>query len=65
MGTNALMSSGVTEKLLYLIRERRTTSPTHPLDKVRKSRIALFTIVELLGFGATFAVTQVSGVAQT
>ncbi|CAD6587662.1 MAG: hypothetical protein TREMPRED_004819 [Tremellales sp. Tagirdzhanova-0007] len=58
MGTNALMSSGVTEKLLYLIRERRTTSPTHPLDKVRKSRIALFTIVELLGFGATFAVTQ-------
>jgi len=58
MGSDALLSSGVTEKMLYLIRDRRATSPTDPLNKVRKSRIALFTLVELVGFGATFAITQ-------
>lgn len=60
MGTDALLSSGVTEKMLYLIRDPRAISPTNPLNKVRKSRILLFLAVELVGFGATFAVTQVS-----
>jgi hypothetical protein len=60
MGSDALLSSGVTEKMLYLIRDRRAISPSDPLNKVRKSRIVLFTAVELVGFGATFAVTQVS-----
>jgi len=63
MGTDALLSSGVTRKMLYLIQERRTTSPDHPLNKVRRSRIILFTVVELLGFGATFAITQVNQVS--
>ncbi|ORX41176.1 HCO3 transporter family-domain-containing protein [Kockovaella imperatae] len=58
MGTDALLSSGVTEKMLYLVREKRATSPREPLNRVRKSRICIFTIVELLGFGATFAITQ-------
>jgi len=60
MGTYALLTSGVTEKMLYLIKDRRSTSPSDPLNRVRKSRIIIFTIVELLGFGATFAITQVS-----
>lgn len=60
MGSDALLSSGVTEKMLYLIRDRRATSPSDPLNKVRKSRIVIFTLVELIGFGATFAITQVS-----
>ncbi|KAK8850391.1 hypothetical protein IAR55_004309 [Kwoniella newhampshirensis] len=58
MGSDALLSSGVTAKMLYLIRDRRATSPSEPLHQVRKSRILLFTIIELLGFGATFAITQ-------
>jgi hypothetical protein len=58
MGTDALLTSGVTEKMLYLIRDPRAQSPTDPLNKVRKSRIALFVVVELIGFGATFAITQ-------
>jgi hypothetical protein len=58
MGTDALLSSGVTEKMLYLVRDPRARSPSDPLNRVRKSRIALFTLVELLGFGATFAITQ-------
>ena len=64
MGTAALLSSGVTEKMLYLIRERRATSPTNPLNQVRRSRIVLFTVIELLGFGVTFAITQVSVIAK-
>ena len=60
MGTDALLSSGVTAKILYLIGDRRLTSPTNPLNRVRKSRIMIFTVVELLGFGATFAITQAS-----
>ncbi|KAL7420587.1 hypothetical protein Q5752_004538 [Cryptotrichosporon argae] len=58
MGTDALLGSGVTEKLLYLARERAATPADHPLHAVRASRIALFTAIELVGFGATFAITQ-------
>jgi hypothetical protein len=59
MGTDALLTSGVTEKMLYLIRDKRSIEPTNPLNKVRTSRILLFLAVELIGFGATFAITQV------
>ena len=59
MGTDALLSSGVTEKIFYFLRDKRSIEPSNPLNKVRKSRILLFLLVELLGFGATFAVTQV------
>lgn len=58
MGTDALLSSGVTEKILYLLRDPQAVSPSNPLNRVRKSRIMIFLLVELLGFGATFAVTQ-------
>lgn len=60
MGSDALLSSGVTAKMLYLVRDRRATSPSEPLRGVRKSRIIIFTAIELIGFGATFAITQVS-----
>lgn len=58
MGTDALLTSGVTEKMLYLVRDPRGRSPSDPLNKVRKSRIIIFTLIELIGFGATFAITQ-------
>jgi hypothetical protein len=60
MGTDALLSSGVTEKMLYLIRDPGAILPSNPLNKVRKSRLIFFIFIELIGFGATFAVTQVS-----
>lgn len=58
MGSDALLSSGVTQKILFLVRDRRATSPDDPLLDVRTSRIILFTVIELFGFGATFAITQ-------
>ncbi|CAE6479408.1 hypothetical protein ACGC1H_005374 [Rhizoctonia solani] len=58
MGTDALRTSGVTEKLLYLIRDPALVPRREPLRRVRRSRVALFVAIELLGFGATMAITQ-------
>ncbi|EKM75911.1 hypothetical protein AGABI1DRAFT_45748 [Agaricus bisporus var. burnettii JB137-S8] len=58
MGLDALQSNGITKKLLYLLQDRRLTPSNDPLHRVRKSRILIFTAVELVGFGATFAITQ-------
>ncbi|CAE6464292.1 unnamed protein product [Rhizoctonia solani] len=58
MGTDALRTSGVTEKLLYLIRDPALVPRREPLRQVRRSRVALFVAIELLGFGATMAITQ-------
>ena len=61
MGVDALHSNGITKKFLYLIKDKNITSKRDPLNKVRKSRILLFVGVQLLGFGATFAITQTVG----
>lgn len=61
MGADALHSNGITKKFLYLIKDKNITSKQDPLNKVRKSRILLFIGVQLLGFGATFAITQTVG----
>lgn len=58
MGTSALFSSGVTEHFLYLIRDGHLTSPAHPLHGVRKSRLLIWLWFELIGFAATFAITN-------
>lgn len=58
MGTDALRSSGVTEKILYLIRDPALVPRREPLRRVRRSRVALFVAIELIGFGATMAITQ-------
>jgi len=58
MGADALRGNGITQKLLYFIRDKNLTPLDEPLRKVRKSRILLFVGVQLLGFGATFAITQ-------
>ncbi|EIW81250.1 hypothetical protein CONPUDRAFT_82277 [Coniophora puteana RWD-64-598 SS2] len=58
MGADALQGNGITVKILYLIRDRSLTPPDEPLRKVRKSRLLLFIAVQLVAFGATFAITQ-------
>ncbi|EGN98127.1 hypothetical protein SERLA73DRAFT_169180 [Serpula lacrymans var. lacrymans S7.3] len=58
MGADALQGNGITLKLLYLIRDQSLIPSNEPLRKVRKSRIALFAGVQLISFGATFAITQ-------
>ncbi|KAF5382704.1 hypothetical protein D9615_002816 [Tricholomella constricta] len=58
MGADALRGNGITQKIFYFIRDKRLTPEGEPLRKVRKSRILLFVGVQLVGFGATFAITQ-------
>jgi len=61
MGLDALISNGISQKIFYLLRDRHLTPVGEPLRRVRKSRIILFLSVELIGFGATFAITQTIG----
>ncbi|KAG6903278.1 hypothetical protein C0995_000173 [Termitomyces sp. Mi166 len=58
MGADALRGNGITRKIFYFLRDRKLTPEDEPLRKVRKSRILLFIAVQLVGFGATFAITQ-------
>ncbi|KAK4229798.1 putative transporter [Podospora fimiseda] len=58
MGFQALQGNGTTLKLLFLMRDGRFTPANHPLKKIRRGAIWLFVTIELLGFGATFAITQ-------
>ncbi|KIK72861.1 hypothetical protein PAXRUDRAFT_179768, partial [Paxillus rubicundulus Ve08.2h10] len=58
MGADALQGNGITLKLLYLIQDKTLTPPDEPLRKVRKSHLILFVTIQLLGFGAAFAMTQ-------
>lgn len=59
MGVQALQANGITAKLLFLARDKDLTPRGHPLQRIeRRNAIWAFVILELLGFGATFAVTQ-------
>lgn len=59
MGLQALLANGITTKLVFLARDRGLTPANAPLNAVqRRSAVWLFVAIELLGFGATFAITQ-------
>ncbi|KAI0629834.1 anion exchanging protein [Trametes polyzona] len=58
MGADALQGNGITRKILYFFRDKALTPADEPLRRVRKSRILLFVAVQLVGFGATMAITQ-------
>ena len=61
MGADALQGNGITLKILFFLRDKTLTPRDEPLYKVRRSRIVLFVAVQLVGFGATFAITQTVG----
>ncbi|KAM3555349.1 hypothetical protein MY1884_005636 [Beauveria asiatica] len=59
MGFQALEANGITAKVLFLARDRHLTPTAAPLRAVRRrAAIWCFVAVELLGFAATFAITQ-------
>ena len=61
MGLDELSGNGITVKVLYFLTDRTMTPYNEPLRRVRKSRIFLFVAVQLIAFGATFAITQTIG----
>ena len=59
MGVQALEGNGITLKILFLCREKNLTPASVPLSRIRrKQAIYYFVALELIGFGATFAITQ-------
>ena len=60
MGVQALEGNGITKKLLFLARDSALTpASADPLSRIgRKRAVWGFVGLELVGFGATFAITQ-------
>ncbi|CAM1508263.1 Fc.00g051110.m01.CDS01 [Cosmosporella sp. VM-42] len=59
MGVQALEGNGITTKIVFLARDKALTPAAAPLNYIkRRSAIWIFVAIELLGFGATFAITQ-------
>ena len=61
MGLDEISGNGITQKVLYFLTDRTMTPYNEPLRRVRKTRILLFVAVQLIAFGATFAITQTIG----
>lgn len=59
MGYQALEGNGITAKILFLVREKSLTDKGNPLYRIqRRGAVWLFVAIELVAFGATFAITQ-------
>ncbi|KAN0070535.1 HCO3- transporter family domain containing protein [Elaphomyces granulatus] len=59
MGVQALQSNGITQKLIFLAQDKNLTPVSSPLKRLKsRSAIWYFVIIQILGFGATFAITQ-------
>ena len=59
MGVQALLGNGITQKILFLAKDKELTDATDPLARIeRRSAIWAFVACELIGFGATFAISQ-------
>lgn len=58
MGIQALEGNGITIKLFHIFRDRHLTPSSEPLRRLPKQKLWLFVAIQLIGFGATFAITQ-------
>lgn len=60
MGIQALEANGITAKLLFLLRDVSLTPRSHPFKQLARGQWPIwgFVAVELVAFGATFAITQ-------
>ncbi|KAI9729628.1 MAG: hypothetical protein M1818_008475 [Claussenomyces sp. TS43310] len=59
MGVQALEGNGITLKMLFLARDKTLTPASEPLKRIkRRLAVWVFVAIQLLGFGATFAITQ-------
>lgn len=59
MGVQALQGNGITQKLIFLAQDRNLTPTSNPLKRLeRRLAIWVFVVLELIGFGGTFAITQ-------
>ncbi|OJJ52256.1 hypothetical protein ASPSYDRAFT_62941 [Aspergillus sydowii CBS 593.65] len=61
MGLQALQDNGITQKLIFLAQDNTLTSSSRALRRLdRRWAVWLFVIIELVGFGGIFAITQIT-----
>ncbi|RKF63423.1 putative transporter [Erysiphe neolycopersici] len=58
MGVKALEENSITQKILFLMRDRTLTTSSEPLLNVQRPKIWQFVSIQFFGFAATFAITQ-------
>ncbi|OLL26157.1 putative transporter [Neolecta irregularis DAH-3] len=58
MGVDAILGNGITRKIIWLCTQNNFISQDDPLRLCRSNAVYKFVALELLGFGATFAITQ-------
>lgn len=58
MGIQALEGNGMTQKMVYICSDRNLIPSSEPLNRCSKKSLYIFVAIELIGFGATFAITQ-------
>lgn len=61
MGFQALQGNGITAKIMFLVRDKQLPAPGNPLSRLDSSgrkKAWIFVGIEILGFAATFAITQ-------
>lgn len=61
VGWGSIQGNGITAKVLFLLKEHRFIDPAEPLLKIRKSRILLFILFQILGVGFSVALSQTIG----
>ena len=61
VGWGSIEGNGITQKLLFLISERRFIDPANPLLKVKRKKIMLFLLFQILGVGFSVAISQTIG----
>lgn len=60
MGFSAIFGNGITQNVIWMLSDRKVVSKNHTLNHCSSKRVVwLYTILQLIGFGATFAITQV------
>lgn len=59
MGVQALLANGIVKKIKFLAQDKKLTPSSDPLKRVdRRPAVWVFVSLELIGFAATFAITQ-------
>jgi hypothetical protein len=54
----------MTLKIMWLLSDKATIPDDDPLKSCRLKSVYYFVALELIGFGATFAITQTIGISQ-
>ncbi|KAL2074334.1 hypothetical protein VTL71DRAFT_8112 [Oculimacula yallundae] len=58
VGWGSIESNGITKKLLFLMSERRFVQPNHPLLRVRRRKIWLYLLCQIVGVILPVAISQ-------